>query len=386
MTDTLLALLSCVVALCLFLAFKVLQWVHGEADPKPVRRTQTLTYTYSATATVQSQHPTYLSFPAPPLPRHNPAAKATILKDFTTELHDLGLRAVGDAPFNGRQVEPVSAVATGREVQAGRNRSSLRIHMVSGRVANHHNHEASEFDGDHEETTVPGKGKMRAVSPVAGSAPHDISSPPATARSPPPAAHSPPPMVHSPLSPEPTGIERLWIDDTGDEAEAGPSNRDVDWSRSSSPLTELSSEDESETEASRPAGQELTRNALLRFNSSIDPTDYIERKKRKQSASEGRLTVWWFETKSSTPIDHPPDLSRRRDLEEEDLFLHRHGDNDTQFWIWITEPGRAPRWKRILLGYRRPSDGRYLTLTETHKKPSWLLSGWFKARERQNRL
>ncbi|KAI0720098.1 hypothetical protein C8T65DRAFT_736262 [Cerioporus squamosus] len=330
MTDTLLALLICIVALCLALAFKVLQWVYGTASPNTVRRTQTLTYTYSATATVQSQHPTYLPFPAPPLPRRNPAAKPTILKDFTNELHDVGFRAVRDA---------MSERATGREVQTGRNRSALRIQMAPGGVANDCDHHAS--NDNQEEIAVPGKGKMRAVSPLAGSTHHNISPPP-VARSPPPAARSTPP-------PEPTRSERTTCEDRPwtneiNEPEAGPSNNhDLDWSRSSSPLTELSSEGESDTEASRPAGQGMTQKALLRVNSSIDPTDYLERKDQKQSASEGRLTVYWFETKSSTPIHRPPDLSRRRDLAEEDLFLHRHGDTETQFWIWITEPGRASR-------------------------------------------
>ena len=80
------------VAVAPLLAIKIYLWIHREAAPEPLRRTQTLTYSYSATATVRSQYPTYLAFPAPPLPRRGPAVQPTILKDFTSELRDIGIR------------------------------------------------------------------------------------------------------------------------------------------------------------------------------------------------------------------------------------------------------------------------------------------------------
>ncbi|RPD53701.1 hypothetical protein L227DRAFT_616791 [Lentinus tigrinus ALCF2SS1-6] len=349
-------------ALCLVLAYKALQWVYCQRPREPVRRTQTLTYTYSATATVQSQCPTYLVFPAPPLPRRGPAAPPTILKDFTNELREIGFRAVGDAELGTDKPTYVSAVATGSRVQpVARSRSVLRIYPVS-----------DPAPGD-EGVAAVGKGKERAVSPVAGPSRHVSPLPPNG-------------NVQSNFGGQPQSSS---VDVDLFEASAGSTRSDLDWSRSPSPLTELSGSSESETEVQGSAEQRSTQNTLLRAYSSIDETDYLQRKGRTQSASEGRdkeFKVYWWETKSSTPIQHPLDLSRRRELAEEDLFLHRYGDNQRQFWIWITEPGRATRWKKIKEGYRRPSDGRCLTVTETHKKPSWLEAGWYETRVRQNRL
>ena len=94
MDNVLVWLLVPSVAVGFLLVFKIYRWTYREAPPEPLRRTQTLTYSYSATATVQSQYPTYLAFPAPPLPRHGPAAQPTILKDFTVELRNIGIRCL----------------------------------------------------------------------------------------------------------------------------------------------------------------------------------------------------------------------------------------------------------------------------------------------------
>lgn len=56
-------------------------------------RTHTLTYAYSATATVRSTQPTHLVFPAPPLP-HRDGMRPTIVRDFTDELSVWGYRFV----------------------------------------------------------------------------------------------------------------------------------------------------------------------------------------------------------------------------------------------------------------------------------------------------
>lgn len=92
MPTTLLALIIGAVSVSLFLAYAVYTWCHSGRAAGPVRRTQTLAYTYSATATGQPQHPTYLDFPAPRLARREPAVKPTILKNFTDELWNIGFR------------------------------------------------------------------------------------------------------------------------------------------------------------------------------------------------------------------------------------------------------------------------------------------------------
>lgn len=99
------------------------------------------------------------------------------------------------------------------------------------------------------------------------------------------------------------------------------------------------------------------------------------------------MTLYYFQTQSTKALAHPPDLSRRRDLEEEDLFIHKYGgdDDDPQFWIWINEEGRGLQWKRVYVGYRRPSDGRHLTLTPKRRDPSWLETSWYLTRLRQSK-
>ncbi len=54
--------------------------------PRRLRRTQTLAYTYSATATVQREGATYLNFPAPPLTCADTRARPTVLKDFADDV------------------------------------------------------------------------------------------------------------------------------------------------------------------------------------------------------------------------------------------------------------------------------------------------------------
>lgn len=119
----------------------------------------------------------------------------------------------------------------------------------------------------------------------------------------------------------------------------------------------------------------------------IQGTEYLEREWRKQAASEGPdgevFYVWFWQTSSTKAIRQPPNLSDRPELAENDIFMHRH-DGRLQMWVWVADDGREYRWKRVQVGYRRPSDGRVLTLTEVHKKPSWLEPQWYKKRRNQS--
>lgn len=71
----------------LLLALALIIWTRSREPqvPNGVRRTHTVAYTYSATATVQYNGATYLEFPSPPTIR-KPVIGPTILKDFTEEL------------------------------------------------------------------------------------------------------------------------------------------------------------------------------------------------------------------------------------------------------------------------------------------------------------
>ncbi len=85
------------------------------------------------------------------------------------------------------------------------------------------------------------------------------------------------------------------------------------------------------------------------------------------------------------PRQHPPDLSRRPDLEQEDLFLHRHGKKreHLQIWVWVNEGDVGFHWKRVHEGFKRPSDGRMLALTDAHQKPAWWTRDWFRRQKKR---
>lgn len=168
-------------------------------------------------------------------------------------------RAVQDDEPDIRAPEPVSATATGSRVQMVRSRSALRIQAVPAhQVANHC---VPSSNGHNAHGIGSGKGKERAVDLVVG-----------------PSCQIPSPVARSSLSPESTESQSIRpalnnlpgaVDMYGPEA--GPSSGgEPDWSRSPSPLTELSSEAESEAEASRPAELGIRGNGLLRANSTID--------------------------------------------------------------------------------------------------------------------
>ncbi|KAI0083221.1 hypothetical protein BDY19DRAFT_998747 [Irpex rosettiformis] len=99
----------------------------------------------------------------------------------------------------------------------------------------------------------------------------------------------------------------------------------------------------------------------------IPPVDSYLRHSTKRAA--------WFESSSGTLIAHPPDFSSRGDVELEDVFIHKVKDT-YQLWIWEKDSTGQVVWKRVWLGYPRPSDGRKLTVTPTRKEPSWVSEQW----------
>ncbi|PIL31021.1 hypothetical protein GSI_05715 [Ganoderma sinense ZZ0214-1] len=117
--------------------------------------------------------------------------------------------------------------------------------------------------------------------------------------------------------------------------------------------------------------------------------DYLERYERSPAKSE--VKTYWWETKAPERILSPPDLSRRRELCEGDIFVHRYGaylnngGEHQDLWMWALERGTNLHWKSVRQGYKR-GDGRVLALTEGRKLPSWLDREWYLKRLAQDRL
>lgn len=113
-----------------------------------------------------------------------------------------------------------------------------------------------------------------------------------------------------------------------------------------------------------PALESIDKNA-----NPIDelPVDSYLRHHTKRAA--------WFESQSAILIAHPPDFSSRSDIELEDVFINRVQET-YQLWIWEKDNTGKAVWKRIWLGYARPSDGRKLTVTPVRKEPSWVSEQW----------
>ncbi|RDX40503.1 hypothetical protein OH76DRAFT_1490239 [Lentinus brumalis] len=315
--------IACLVAAALFK-------LRGEtSSTSPVRRTRTIAYSYSATTTAQPEHPTYLQFPAPPLPRADARVRPTVLRNFEDEL---AVRRSSHPAHKGTS-----------QAQTARNRQVLQIETVNSqrrpplRVASEN----------------PEAGPSRQQPPL-HPALHE------RARSPDLEYADPRPESETSISADTTSTSRVR-------------------SPSLSSLSTLSDED-----APEPVPRPLP---AMRSDASINEGDYLERLDRTQSASEGGLILYWFETDSLEARLHPPDLSRRPDLAENDLFIHSWGPQreHTQYWVWIPIEGIF-QWKRVKVGFRRPSDGRILSETEVHRKPSWIVTKGYRKRKRQNRL
>ncbi len=118
------------------------------------------------------------------------------------------------------------------------------------------------------------------------------------------------------------------------------------------------------------------------------PTEYLERQDRTQSASEGPdvdFKVYYWETFGEVPIAHPPDLSHRPELDENDLFIHTYSNQKHQIWVWLTAKDCPSRWKLVDIGFKRLSDGRMLWISPVRAYPGWLIPSWYKKLRRRMR-
>ena len=85
--DMIAVLATVVVGLVTIAAYRY--WPRVNRQRQSIRRTHTVAYTYSATATSQPHRPTYLAFPASPLAARIQNVRPTVLRDFTSEVAGL---------------------------------------------------------------------------------------------------------------------------------------------------------------------------------------------------------------------------------------------------------------------------------------------------------
>lgn len=94
------------------------------------------------------------------------------------------------------------------------------------------------------------------------------------------------------------------------------------------------------------------------------------------------MTNYW-ESFTSKPIAHPPDLSCYPDLIVGDLYSNvvlsetceREDALGVQLWVWTQGPDGSCLWKRAREGDVR-DDGRRLIVTPKKKEPSWVSRNW----------
>lgn len=98
---------------------------------------------------------------------------------------------------------------------------------------------------------------------------------------------------------------------------------------------------------------------------------------RVTSTTEPDILTWYWESFTSAPLRHPPDLTSYSDLAFGDIFCNIvTGDNDfAQLWIWTAVGDGSGQWKKAKEGDLR-EDGRRLTVTPKHLKPSWVSPDW----------
>ncbi|KAI0709953.1 hypothetical protein C8Q76DRAFT_798724 [Earliella scabrosa] len=109
--------------------------------------------------------------------------------------------------------------------------------------------------------------------------------------------------------------------------------------------------------------------------SGKDPTILMRQQQKRPDTliPEQIIFTFWFETRGTVSVSHPPDFVRD-ELMIGDLFYHRNTASPkmSQLWVWIDDSRIGPYWKPVKVGYRR-EDGRRLLLSEKRKNPSWLL-------------
>ena len=93
----------------------------------------------------------------------------------------------------------------------------------------------------------------------------------------------------------------------------------------------------------------------------------------------GTAATSWFHSVGETPINQPPDLSHRPELQLGDIFFRELPEGtqplNYQMWIWTMDNRETPAWRPIHAGERR-ADSRMLIVTPKTRQPSWVTSKW----------
>ncbi|KAI0709165.1 hypothetical protein C8Q76DRAFT_695457 [Earliella scabrosa] len=104
------------------------------------------------------------------------------------------------------------------------------------------------------------------------------------------------------------------------------------------------------------------------------PTD-IEKATKTEPVS-----FWVIQMDGRQELTEPPTtLSKRPDLQPEDIFCHRvPGRRDPQVWIWQKSNDGRFLWKPVMRGHVRAVDKRVLFFSCNPKRPSYITKEWYR--------
>ncbi|RPD78446.1 hypothetical protein L226DRAFT_610364 [Lentinus tigrinus ALCF2SS1-7] len=101
------------------------------------------------------------------------------------------------------------------------------------------------------------------------------------------------------------------------------------------------------------------------------------RQERVTSTTEPDVLTYFWESFTTVPLRHPPDLSSYPELTVGDVYCNilRGETRGVQLWIWVIGDDGVGHWKRAREGDMR-DDGRRLTITPKRQQPSWVSPTW----------
>ncbi|KAI0740500.1 hypothetical protein C8Q76DRAFT_790945 [Earliella scabrosa] len=262
------------------------------------------------------------------------------------------------APAPARHVRGAALTATRRF------KSQPAALIRPAQVVKRHEMRMKDQQGSASRASTPGPSSKRAVTPRAHSPSGESSSSEESSLS---------SLPSSPLMrafPKASATPR-----SSTQAQAGTARVNQPTSRSSlPPLKKLGKKATLATIAEyvKPNGELITRYG------EMDGEPFFIKDNRTTSTIDPHVRTPFWESFSSEPIDHPPDLTSYPDLKVDDLYSNVVLDLPqimVQLWIWTVGADGSGFWKKTREGDVR-EDGRRLTITPTRHQPSWVSPGW----------
>ncbi|KAI1783095.1 hypothetical protein LXA43DRAFT_1102989 [Ganoderma leucocontextum] len=110
----------------------------------------------------------------------------------------------------------------------------------------------------------------------------------------------------------------------------------------------------------------------------VGSDDTMENEDDDQSG--GYIVTAWFESKSDTLLQCPPDLRLHPELQLGDIYYHSTASR-YQLWCRVLDNKGEPFWDEAYWAYER--NGLFLTLTGSLQRPSWVNKRRLATRERE---